>query len=168
MTVNSYGPHGEPVIADPPTTVADMTALAAYTATVGNRIADSAAHRTAFQATFGFAPYAGLEYYELDTKNRYVHDGTAWRGTAPQGGTWTFAAGDFTADGTGFSASKVINFVPGRFTATPAVTATSYTQASTAQHPGAASPSTSGFTLYYWRATATSTTVNWAATPTDS
>lgn len=35
MTVSSFGPRGEPIISDPPTTIADMTAIIGYAADVG-------------------------------------------------------------------------------------------------------------------------------------
>lgn len=168
MTVNSYGDHGQPVIQDPPTTIADMTALAAYTKLFGTRIIGTASQRTTFAATFGFTPFRGLEYFESDTFNSYTNDGTAWIGTKTQSGNVAFTTGELTASGGGFSGAKNVNFVTGRFTVAPAVTLGVYTQAANDQHAGIANVTTTGFTLYYWRANLSATTVAWSAVPTEA
>lgn len=102
MTVTEYGPHGEPVISNPPTTVADMTALAGYTAKVGNRVivGNYADMTSNFVNHFGFAPYDGLECFNTDSGEENIYNSRTgqWEdaygtGPASTNGVFTPASG---------------------------------------------------------------------------
>lgn len=168
MTVTTYGSHGEPVIQDPPTTIADMTAIAAYAKTVGTRMVITSSQKGSFSATFGFAPYAGLEVFETDTSNTFFYSGTGWVGIRSQAGVVAFASGDFSASGGGFQATRTVNLIGGRFTAPPSIGIGVFTQAANDQHAGVANVTQSSFTLYFWRANQSATSVGWTAIPADS
>lgn len=168
MTVSSLGTKGQPIVQDPPSTIADFAAHSAYTALIGNRVVGTASQFNSFTSTYGFSPYPGLEFYQTDTFNTYVWGSSNWVGIKPQTGGVAFASGDFTASGGGFAATRDVAFTTGRFTAAPLVTFGVFTNASQDQHAGVVSVSPTGFTLYYWRANQAATTVGWTATPSDS
>lgn len=167
MTVNTRGDHGEPVVTDPPTTIADFAAHAAYSRLVGNRIVGTASNRAAFSTYYGFPPFDGLEFYETDTGNEYVFT-SSWIGTKTQAGVVAFASTDLTPTTGGYAATEVVTLAAGRFTAAPQITLGVYTQAAADQHAGVANVTATSFTLYYWRANQTATSIGWAATPSDS
>ena len=170
MTVNSTGSKGQPIVSDPPTSIADFAAHSTYAALVGNRIAGPATNRTNFAAVYGFAPFSGLEYFETDTLNTFVYTdtidlSTGWVGTKSESGLFAFGTGNFSAAGGGYQASVQIFLDPTRFTAIPIVTTGVFTTASQKQHAGVSAVSATGFTLYYWRENLSATTVGWTASP---
>lgn len=168
--MSTPGPKGQPQFsgADNVTIAEYLSALGNYSALVGNRLVGTASQRTAFVPTYSFAPFRGLEFFESDTFNSYTHDGTNWIGTKTQAGIVAFTSGNFTAEGGGFSVSTAVNFVPGRFTVAPAVNVTPISAASQNMHAGATNITTTGFTLYYWRANQTATSLSWSAVPTET
>lgn len=145
-----------------------LTSVSDYAALVGNRIVGTASQRSTFVASFGFAPFRGLEYFQTDDFNSYTFDGSAWIGTKTQAGIVALTSGQFAADGGGFSASVAVNFVPGRFTVPPAVNVTPITGAAQNMHAGANTITANGFTLYFWRANQTATSLSWSAVPTET
>lgn len=102
MAVDTYGTKGEPQFASggAPAIDVDPTAVAAYAAMVGNRIADTNAKRTAnvFPNGSGKPITDGVLWYETDTGDTYLRDQGAWvfvstRGNLPfpamfSPGTW--------------------------------------------------------------------------------
>ncbi|GAA4175730.1 gp53-like domain-containing protein [Gryllotalpicola koreensis] len=78
MAADSYGSHNEPQFSatGAPDDANDLTTLGAYAAKVGNRKVGTNAQRSALS---GSDIWAGLEFYETDTKSTYVTpDGTSW------------------------------------------------------------------------------------------
>lgn len=168
MTVNSRGPFGEPIIQNPPTRIPDMTAIAAYAALVGNRIRGTSSQRNNFTAVYGFAPFAGLEFFEQDTANEYVWTSDRWAGIKPQAGIVEFQVQQFGSAGGGYEVNTTVNFAAGRFSAPPVVSLGVFTQATQNQHAGVANVTATSFILYVWRTNQTATSVGWTAIPSDS
>jgi hypothetical protein len=173
MTVNSKGDHGEPIVQDPPTTIADFAAHAAYTRLTGNRIVGTSSQRNSFSSTYGFNAFIGLSFFETDTNNEYTYIPSGWAGTSTDGSIVAFSGATSNgvsdlaaAPGGGFQASRDVTFRnPTRFTAAPIITLGVFTGASNDQHAGIVNLTTTGFTLYYWRANQAATSVGWTATP---
>lgn len=102
MTVNDRGDHGEPVISNPPSTVADMTAIITYARNTGNRVivGNYADMTSNFVNKFGSDPWDGLEAFNTDDGSTSVYNASTgqWEdanasGAAQTSGAFTPASG---------------------------------------------------------------------------
>lgn len=77
MAHDSLGTHNEPQYSETgvPADAADLTEVAAYAATVGNRRVDASTVRTGLA---GSGLWEGLEFYETDTYLTYRYHSNAW------------------------------------------------------------------------------------------